>query len=164
MAIIRPSPTETLRYAQRQVHVNRRKITSDDGKVVQPVVTIDKGSIVLSILCFVKTAFSAGTTLDVGYEYNLTEADGKTITLPTGTARTDDDAYATDIDITSTGVKTDDQVENDFRDAFAVDYNTTITTKLVNTGNITAGEAHLIVQFVPDFDDKFIAEWEGVRF
>ena len=118
-------------YHQQLVHFLRKSISyTDDGTAVT-VGEIPSGSLILKPASgvAVTTAFDSSTkVLDIGTTAN-------------------DDLYGTDLSLaTTTFVPLDEAV------SYLVSADTTITATVALTGSVTAGEAEVVIAYIPDLD------------
>lgn len=126
-------------YHTCQVHYLRCGITYADNGVVKTVGIIPAGSQILNTLSgvFVRTAFNAGTSnvLDIGTSAN-------------------DDLYATDLALgTKAFVAFDEAATATDVNAWYVSSDTTITATVALSGTAaTAGEAEVVIAYLPDID------------
>lgn len=123
-------------YHSQQVHYFRKGVSLSDltsGTAVT-LGTIPSGAMVVDAYAVVTTAFDSGTSdvLDIG-----TSGDG--------------DGFATDLDISSVGKKSADELATS--DDLVVSADTDLTFAWTGAGTAaTAGAMEVVVEFIPDND------------
>lgn len=128
--------TTARQFHQQMVHYLRKTVTFSDGTTAVEVGTVPAGSVLVGPISgaeidtvFVSTGSTTAVNLDIGTTAN-------------------DDLYATDLSTTSAGFKAFDEV---------VSRRVTVDTKIIatlggSTASITAGEAEVLVAYIPDND------------
>lgn len=129
--------TVARQLATQQVHYLRKRVTFSDEGTEITVGIIPAGSSVIGGGVHVVTAFDDSSTIDVGFK--------------DGNSTDDPNAYATALTATAIGFITLDELDATTNIQQTQDHKVTATVN-DGSGAVSAGEADVIIMFVPDND------------